>query len=58
MGILEMEIVRAPLVTGSEIESRGYFQDKPAAPARLNVAIVDAREFWAKLCAGKHKISA
>jgi len=43
MGILEMEIVRAPLIRDSEIESRGYFQDKPAEPARLNGAIEDVR---------------
>jgi hypothetical protein len=58
MGILEMEIVRAPLVTGSEIESRGYFQDKAAAPARLDGAIEDVRGISTELCAGKHKISA
>jgi hypothetical protein len=34
MGILD-EIVRAPQLAGSEIESRGYFQNKLAGPAGL-----------------------
>jgi hypothetical protein len=30
MGILGVKVVRAPQSVGSEIESRGYFQDKLA----------------------------
>jgi hypothetical protein len=47
MGILE-EIVRAPQLAGSEIESRAYSQDKPAGPAEAVAGLWVRTEFSPK----------